>query len=306
MNLRSLDLNLLVILDALLDEAHVSRAADRLNLTQPAVSNALQRCRDLFNDQLLERTRGTMRRTPKAETLRAPLKTLLAGVVDLVDPPEVPLVSLQQTIRVCMADYPAIFVIGPLLKALAHTAPGINIIVQPWHGAEAARVALVTGESDLALSVFPDADKELQRRLLLEENYIIAMRRDHAAANAFSLESWLAYPHILVSGRGDDSSPVDRTLAERGLSRRVGVVVPNFGMVPELLANTDMIAMLPSRCMPEDTSSLAAFPPPIPVAGFRLHIAWHKRRQEDRGVQYVIEQLVRIMMEKKIGSTGLS
>ena len=306
MNLRSLDLNLLVILDALLDEAHVSRAADRLNLTQPAVSNALQRCRALFNDQLLERTRGTMRRTPKAETLRAPLKTLLAGVVDLVDPPEVPLVSLQQTIRVCMADYPAIFVIGPLLKTLAHTAPGINIIVQPWHGAEAARVALVTGESDLALSVFPDADKELQRRLLLEENYIIAMRRDHAAANAFSLESWLAYPHILVSGRGDDSSPVDRTLAERGLSRRVGVVVPNFGMVPELLANTDMIAMLPSRCMPEDTSSLAAFPPPIPVAGFPLHIAWHKRRQEDRGVQYVIEQLVRIMMEKRIGSTGLS
>ncbi len=76
------------------------------------------------------------------------------------------------------------------------------------------------------------------------------------------------------------------------------MVVPNFGMVPELLANTDMIAMLPSRCMPEDTSSLAAFPPPIPVAGFPLHIAWHKRRQEDRGVQYVIEQLVRIMMEE--------
>ncbi|WP_328700184.1 LysR family transcriptional regulator [Brucella tritici] len=91
MNLRSLDLNLLVILDALLDEAHVSRAADRLNLTQPAVSNALQRCRVLFNDQLLERGRGTMRRTPKAEALRAPLKTLLAGVLDLVDPPEVPL-----------------------------------------------------------------------------------------------------------------------------------------------------------------------------------------------------------------------
>src|SRR5690606_37427676 len=110
----------------------------------------------------------------------------------------------------------------------------------------------------------------------------------------------------LVSGRGDDSSPVDRTLAERGLSRRVGVVVPNFGMVPELRANTDMIAMLPSRCIPEDTSSLAAFTPPIPVAGFPLHIAWHKRRQEDRGVQYVVEQLVRIMMEKKIGSTGLS
>lgn len=299
MNLRSLDLNLLVILDALLDEAHVSRAADRLNLTQPAVSNALQRCRALFNDQLLERGRGTMRRTPKAEALRAPLKTLLAGVVDLVDPPEVPLASLQQTIRICLADYPAIFVIRPLLEALAHGAPGIDIIVQPWQGPLAAREALVSGESDLALSVFPEAEDELQRRLLLEENYIIAMRRDHPAAKAFSLESWLGYSHILVSGRGDNSSPTDRTLAERGLNRRVGVVVPNFGMVPELLACTDMIAMLPSRCMPEDMSALVAFKPPIPVAGFPLHIAWHRRRQEDQGLQYVIDQLVAIMTGKE-------
>ncbi len=299
MNLRSLDLNLLVILDALLDEAHVSRAADRLNLTQPAVSNALQRCRVLFNDQLLERGRGTMRRTPKAEALRAPLKTLLAGVLDLVDPPEVPLASLQQTIRICMADYPAIFVIRPLLKALAHTAPGINIIVQPWQGAVAAREALVTGESDLALSVFPEADDELQCKLLLEEDYIIAMRQDHPAAKAFSLESWLDYPHVLVSGRGDNSSPVDSVLVQRGLKRRVSVVVPNFGMVPELLASTDMIAMLPSRCMPEDMSALVAFTPPIPIAGFPLHIAWHRRRQEDRGLQHVISLLVAIMAEKE-------
>ncbi|MHC5233847.1 LysR family transcriptional regulator [Brucella sp. LJL56] len=299
MNLRRLDLNLLVILDALLDEAHVSRAADQLNLTQPAVSNALQRCRALFNDQLLERGQGTMRRTPKAEALRAPLKTILAGVVDLVDPPEVPLASLRQTIRICMADYPAIFVIRPLLKALGLAAPGIDIIVQPWQGPVVARDALVTGESDLALSVFPDADGELQRRLLLEENYVIAMRRDHPAAKAFSLKSWLDHPHILVSGRGDNRSPVDSALAERGLSRRVGVVVPNFGMVPELLASTDMIAMLPSRCMPEDMSALVAFTPPVPIAGFPLHVAWHRRRQEDRGLRYVIDQLIAIMTEKE-------
>ncbi|MEJ5020336.1 LysR substrate-binding domain-containing protein [Ochrobactrum vermis] len=299
MNLRGLDLNLLVILDALLDEAHVSRAADRLNLTQPAVSNALQRCRALFSDQLLERGHGMMRRTPKAETLRAPLKTILVGVVDLVEPPEVPLASLRQTIRICMADYPAIFVIKPLLKEIADTAPGIDIIIQPWHGPVAAREALVTGESDLALSVFPDADDELQRRLLLKENYMIAMRRDHRAATAFSLESWLDHPHILVSGRGDNSSPVDVALAERGLSRRVGVVVPNFGMVPELLACTDMIAMLPSRCLPAEMSALVAFTPPISIAGFPLHIAWHRRRQEDRGLQYVIDRLITIMTEKE-------
>src|ERR1700756_5383646 len=100
MNLRSFDLNLLVVLDALLDEAHVSRAADRLSLSQPATSAALQRCRHLFGDELLQRGRGTMTRTPKAEALRAPLKSLLTGVVELIDPTDVPLAEIRQTLRI--------------------------------------------------------------------------------------------------------------------------------------------------------------------------------------------------------------
>ncbi|CAN0567239.1 unnamed protein product, partial [Ectocarpus sp. 12 AP-2014] len=118
MNLRSLDLNLLVVLDALLDEAHVSHAADRLGMSQPAASAALQRCRYLFRDELLERGRGTMHLTPKAEALRAPLKSLLAEVVNLVDSPKVPLADISQTVRIAMADYPAVVVTAPLQREL--------------------------------------------------------------------------------------------------------------------------------------------------------------------------------------------
>lgn len=296
MNLRTLDLNLLVILDALLDEAHVSRAADRLGLSQPAVSNALQRCRSVFDDELLERGRGTMRRTARGEALRAPLKTVLAGVAGLIDPPEIALADICQTLRISMADFPAIVVTGPLLAALQTTAPGIDIVLQPWRGAAAARDALITGASDLALSVFPPADDALQRVLVLNEHYVVALRADHPAARAFSLARWLAYPHILVSGRGDSRGAVDDALADRGLCRRIGVVVPNFGMVPDLLRSSDMIALLPSRCVPA-AADLVTVPPPVPVPGFPLHIAWHTRRTEDRGLQHVAGLLIRILAD---------
>lgn len=294
MNLRSLDLNLLVILDALLDEAHVSRAADRLGLSQPAASAALQRCRHLFRDELLERGRGTMRLTARAEALRVPLKSLLAGVGDLVDPPEVPLAELRQTLRIAMADYPALFVTGPLQRALAERAPGVDLVIQPWHGAEAAKAALVDGTTDIAISVFPGEDGDIHREELLAESYVIALRPGHPAIPGFDLGAWLAWPHILVSGRGEARSPLDAELARFSLSRRVGLVVPSFGMVPDLLRGSDMIAMLPSRVMAA-SGDLVILPTPIPVPGFPLHLAWHRRREKDRALRHVAAVLVRLL-----------
>jgi DNA-binding transcriptional LysR family regulator len=294
MNLRSIDLNLLVILDALLDEAHVSRAASRLGLSQPAASAALQRCRHLFKDDLLERGRGTMRHTPKAASLRAPLKSLLAGVTNLVDPSDVSLADIRQTLRISMADYPALFTIGPLLEDLQDTAPGIDLVIQPWHGADAAKAALVDGTTDIAISVFPDTDDDIQREELLTEHYIVAMREGHPIVASFDLESWLGFPHILVSGRGDQRSPVDAQLAKLGHSRRIGLVVPTFQMVPELLRTSDMIAMLPSRVVPV-SGELRTFATPIPVKGFTLHLAWHRRRAHDAGLQHVAELLTSLL-----------
>lgn len=294
MNLRTIDLNLLVILDALLDEAHVSRAASRLGLSQPATSAALQRCRHLFRDDLLERGRGTMRLTPKAVTLRASLKSLLAEVTDLVDPPNVSLADIRQTIRISMADYPALFVIGPLLENLRDTAPGIDLVIQPWHGADAAKAALIEGATDIAISVFPNTDDDIQREELLTEHYVVAMREGHPVVEKFDLESWLSFPHIMVSGRGDQRSPLDAQLAKLGHVRRIGLVVPTFQMVPNLLQTSDMIAMLPSRVAPT-SGELRTFATPIPVSGFTLHLAWHRRRINDAGLQHVAKLLTRLL-----------
>ncbi|RZS83122.1 DNA-binding transcriptional LysR family regulator [Phyllobacterium myrsinacearum] len=287
MNLRSVDLNLLVVLDALLDEAHVSRAADRLGLSQPATSSALDRCRHLFEDPLLERGKGMMRLTPKAEMLRVPIKNLLAEITLVLDPPLADLAAIRQTVRIAMADLAGMVVVSPLHQTLAASAPGIDLVIQPWHGAADALDGLAKGTIDLAVSVFPKADVSFRRQELLQQHYVVLMRRGHPAAKDFTLDRWLEFPHVLVSGRGDGRGALDEALEKHGRSRRVGIVVPSFLMVPPLVAESDLIAMVPSLCVPADASGFALFEPPIPVEGFALHLAWHVRRDQDRAVQHV-------------------
>lgn len=288
MNLRGIDLNLLVILDALLDEAHVSRAAHRLNLSQPAVSNALQRCRDLFGDPLLERGRGTMTRTPLADKLRAPLRSVLSDVERLIDPPATPLDQLEQVVRITTADDPTSLLARPLVERLSRSAPGITIAFRPWHGAEAVTQDLLNGETDLAISLIEREVENIEVRTILQADYLIAMRRDHPAAASFDLEAWLVWPHIVVSGQGGLRTPLDARLTNMGRKRRVALVVPSFQLVPPILASTDFMAMLPRQSIDAHSGAdLMIHPPPIKVDGFPLHLAWHNRQSEDPGLRHV-------------------
>lgn len=297
MNLRSVDLNLLVILDALLDEAHVSRAAYRLNLSQPAVSNALQRCRAMFDDPLLERGRGIMRRTARAEALRGPVKSILSDLTALIDPPEIPLHALRQTVRLTMADDPISLIAGPLLTALQSTAPGLTLIFQPWNGSSAAARDLLNGETDIAVSVFDHRIEGIEQITLFDETYVVAMRKDHPAARDFGLDAWLRFPHVLMSGTGSANSPLDSQLAALGRSRRVGAVVPSFQLVPALLAHTDYIAMLPKHGFDLNAHPLlTSFAPPIEVEGFPLHLASHTRQSNNPGVQHVTAEVRKIFL----------
>lgn len=304
MNLRAVDLNLLVVLDALLDEAHVSRAANRVSLSQPAMSNALERCRHLFKDPLLERSNGRMQLTARGEALREPVKNLLIEIGLLFAPPQVDLHSIKQTVRILLPDLPGAVLLTPLQKELAQSVPGLNVVIQPWLGALAALESLAKGNIDLAVSVFPDVEASFRRVELLVEHYRVVMRRSHPAAEGFDLGQWLAYPHVLVSGRGDTRGTLDEVLAERGMQRRIGMVVPSFLVVPSLLDDSDLIAMLPSRCIPaDDASPLVSFEPPLAVPGFPLHLAWHRRRDNDPAVQHVAVLIQQILKRPAPGTT---
>lgn len=294
MNLRSVDMNLLVILDVLLEEQHVGRAAERAGLSQPAMSAALQRCRHLFRDELLERSRGIMRPTPKAEGLREPLKELLAAATKIIAPPLVPIDELKATLRLTMADISALLVLEPFLADLARSAPGIDIVLQPWTGAENARRALKDGSTDIAVSVFDSDDDDLCCQPASDEAYAVAMRDDHPAAHDFTLEKWLSFPHIVVSGRGDSRTSLDSELAARGLRRRIGVVVPTFGMVIPLLRCTLMIGMVPEKLV-RRTSGLSVFRPPVAAPNISLSLAWHRRRNSDPALRHVADRLAALL-----------
>jgi DNA-binding transcriptional LysR family regulator len=293
MNLRAVDLNLLVILDALLDEAHVTRAANRLGLSQPAMSNALERCRTLFADPLLERSKEGMRLSPKAQLLRPLIKNNLAQIQQLVLPEVPDLTTLKQQVKLGMSDAVASLISRSLYQQLAEQAPGVDLIILPWHGSDQTLDALRQGDLDLAVSVFTELSPSFHCVELMQQGYLVMMRKDHPAAADFNLQQWLAYPHLMVSGRGQAYSSLDQKLAEMSLKRRVAMVVPSFLLIPDLLRHSELISLLPQRSVPVNwRQDFVCFTPPVAMESFPLHLASHIRRQHDPAVQ-LVSQLIR-------------
>lgn len=297
MNIRGIDLNLLTVLHAVLEEAHVSRAASRLAMSQPATSSALERCRRLFDDPLLERSGRTMRLTAKAETLRQPLAEIMAGIGGLVAIEAPSLMDVRQVVRIVMADALITKLAPALHTAVSSAAPGIQLVLHPWSGGEAALHELARGTVDLVASVLPQAiDAAIHAEPVGEVNYKVVMRHDHPAASAFDLDLWLAWPHLIVSAAGAIRTPVDDALAALGRERTVGMVVPSFLLVPQIVGCSNMIALLPSIIvgdskMPEPV----LFEPPLMLTGFTISLAWHRRRNQDRAVRFVADQVRRLL-----------
>jgi DNA-binding transcriptional LysR family regulator len=193
-----------------------------------------------------------MRLTPKAQALQQPIRDLLAGMTALLDPPEPDLATLHGTVRVDDGRAAARAADRPNLSGTwRSTAPRLTLAVLPWQGvAGDVRGAGAAVRVDLAISVFSMLDADFTRRELLREHYVVAMRRDHPAAAGFDLERWLAYPHMLVSGRGETLWRARRSALQCiGRRRHIGLVVPSFLGVPPFLSASDLIALLPSRTL---------------------------------------------------------
>jgi DNA-binding transcriptional LysR family regulator len=292
MDLRRVDLNLLVILHALLDEAHVTRAAKRLKLSQPATSAALERARRLFDDRLLIRGQRGMVLTPKADRLRRRLDGVLAEMEDVLELRDEDLARIQQTVRLSMSDTMVSELAPALFRHLAAHAPGVDLVFVPWLGPGAAQDQLASGAVDLAVSQFPDLGPAYTRRRISCEEYRVVMRRGHPAGAGFSLEQWLAWPHVMASGRGEARSGLDRILASAGLERRIGVVVPTFHLVLELVQSTDLLATVPDHILGEvNAAGLEHYAPPLAIPGYELHIAWHHRLDDDPVTAHMAEFL---------------
>ena len=284
MNLNSLDLNLLVALDALLKEASVSRAAMRIGLSQPAASHALQRLRDLIGDPLLVRTGARMELTPRAQALRGPLAQALDQVRALFMPDEFDARRSERHFRLMMPDLAVELLMPPLMEKVTKQAPGVTIDVVPWRGPaifnpEFARTI------DLVISI-GDAFKGFHRQRLYTDSDALAVRRNHpAAAKLKRREAFLAARHVAVVIRGQNEDLIDTWLRPKGIERRIALVVPGYIEALHVAARTDLVAFVPRRLIAalERQLSLQAVMPPLDPGIDEQHMFYPTRAQFDPG-----------------------
>lgn len=291
-NLRRLDLNLLLTLDVLLSEHNVTRAAERLNFSQPSVSVHLAKLRDIFGDPLLLPGPRGMRPTARAEALREPLRQALDALERAVSPasPFDPS-KASHTWRVAAADYGESTVLLPALAGLRSAAPGTRLAVLQLAPSRIVRQA-EQGEIDLAFHTSEESPSALHRRTLFTERYVLAGRAGHPRLKRRpTLAQFAALDHVIVSPEGGGfRSITDEALAGAGLARRVVLSVPHFLFVMSVLENTDLVAMLPSRLV-RDCAALRVVEAPVDVPGFEMAMLWHERSHRDPAHRWLREHI---------------
>lgn len=281
--LGAMNLNLLAALDALLSEGSVTRAAARMGVTQSAMSHSLRQLREVLGDPLLVRGPAGMTPTPRAAALREPVRRGLVELSRALAGGEFDPASARRTFTLSCGDFFTVLLLPPLLDILRREAPGIDVTVRPTDGAREADL-LEAGETDAAIVVAIADRATLRRARLFTETFVCLVREGHPEiGDGLTLDTFVKVSHALISPRGSGPTLVDDALAKKGLTRRIALRVPFFLAAPHLIASSDLVLTAPRRIAElfARTLPLRIFPPPLPLAGFSVHLAWHERDDAD-------------------------
>jgi len=309
MNLAGVDLNLLVSLEALLAERSVTRAADRVGLSQPGMSNTLARLRKLFDDPLLVREGLGLVPTPRAESLRQPVQEALSLIRHALDDrPGFDPASDQTTFTVSCSDYSLLMLIGPLVRRLAAAAPGLTIQVMP-RVPDAVRL-LRDGEADLVIEpveIMPDVT--LPRTRLFADRWLCCVWEDTAAVgDRMTLETYLRLGHVVYSGvRGHPVALPDTYLAQAKVPRRIEFTVESFLLAPFLLQGTDLVTLVPERAAAHlrRTAAVRFLEPPLRLPPITEMLWWNPRHTADPAHAWLRARISEIAAElDHAGSPG--
>ncbi|WP_406853786.1 LysR family transcriptional regulator [Alsobacter sp. KACC 23698] len=289
MDIRPADLGLLVALQALLTERSVTRAADRLGLSQPAMSAQLARLRDLFDDPLLVQSGRRMVPTARAADLEEPLGRLLKDLGALVRERRrfEPAVS-DRVFRVMATDYMHRLFTLPVLSAAAPLAPAVRMAMLPQEVGREWRV-MEDDKVDVLVASERLTPPEARSRILGEEGVVMVQRKGHPRGSAApDLDAFCALDHVLVSPDGGGFvGATDTTLKALGRSRRVVASLPSFLLAAPLVVSSDLVAVLPEGLARTMTRELDLFPLPFASARFRIVLSWHARAQNDEGHRWL-------------------
>lgn len=282
LDLRGIDLNLLVVLDALLEEKNVTKAASRLGMSQPAASRALSRLRALFEDRLLTDGQSGYVLSTRAEEIRPALRRTLAGIGDMLAATPFDPATATGQVRLVTPDLHAASLVPVLLERLSREAPALDLDIHPI--GTTVMDMLENDTVDAAVGVIDDAPPGIKRRRLYEDSFVTLMCADHPDATApLTLDRFLGLGHIVVSVTGVGPAPVDEALAGKGLRRRVHVRVPSFLAAVEIAARSDLVMTLPSSLArtAAGMSRFAALSPPVDLGSFTMSLVWHARHQDE-------------------------
>jgi DNA-binding transcriptional LysR family regulator len=298
-HLASVDLNLLVALDALLEARNVTRAAARVGLTQSAMSHALKRLRDLTGDDLLVRGKSGMLPTSRAEALAPAVRRALDDIARALKPaaPFDPKTA-QLRVTVGTTDYAELVLFPEVVRRLTLEAPGIEL--RSGTVGDDPMALLAARAIDLVISpvreIF-DQGSGMVARKLFDERFVCVMRAGNPlAGKRLTLKRFAEAQHALISPRGSEGGIVDDALARLGLSRRVTVAVPHFLIAPHMVASSDLVLTLAGRIATTLAEPLGLLVVPAPselaLEGFTMSLVWHERTHEDPGIKWVRDLFV--------------
>jgi DNA-binding transcriptional LysR family regulator len=304
-SLSSINLNLLVALEALLATKSVSEAARRVSVTTSAMSHSLAALRSLFDEPLLVRSGGRMALTPYAESLREPLAQALGGITRILDgatrfDPK----SARRRFVIAAPDFFSTLILPALLAIVARDAPGIELSIVPSARRGNAWL-LESGELDLALGAVVDDAPGIRRLELCTEGFLCAVRRGHPdVTGRLSLDLYARLPHLVIT-LGDDERPtwIDEALAKKGRSRRVALRTRYFMAAPLIVSESDLVLTAPAMLVGYFAKlvPLTVLAPPLRLPTYPEEAYWHERYDSDPGHQWLRGMLARVTSDLGTG-----
>ncbi len=283
MNIAGMDLNLLLVFDAVISERNVTRAGRKIGMSQPAVSNALNRLRYFLKDDLFIRSPEGMRPTPRASELELPIRSALANIQNALNPSTFNPGTSSRAFRIAGNDYISTVILPRLAEFISKEAPGIH--VHTLTVTDRLYEMLDAQEADYGiLPVMGELPDRFGSGLLIKDNFVCLMSPNHPLAkyDVLPIEEYSQARHLLVSPRGDAHGVVDELLAERGLNRQIIMTVNHFGSVPLIVAESDLIVTVPERIADHykplaDLHRTTAPVSPTPGYCSGLSLIWHNR-----------------------------
>lgn len=289
----NIDFHMLLVLEEIFKTGSLSRTADRLQVSQPAISMALAKLRKHFDDQLFVRVGNEMRPTPQADAIRSGVLNSIAALEQMMtcrvtfEP-----ATTDRTFRLALSDIGQIVMAAELLTAMSAIAPKARVDFVSL--SDRTPQLLQNGEVDLAVGFTPHMADGFHQRILYDDNFVCLLRRNHPRiTKKLTVPKFEAESHVVVLSSTTTHLVLDRVLEKRKITRRTATHIPTFHLLPLLVGTSNNLATLPRRAglamARREHTSIVALPPPFEIPSYSVSQYWHDRQARDEGNRWLRE-----------------